>query len=237
MEPINRFHPVKAITYFTSEMSTSADVCMQSVHRFGMTGRAYNSVDPTYRLMNPVLKEQRGAGYWLWKPYILYREMMQSEDGQVILYMDAGVELIGEPIWLKDVQDVWLFGNMYQHEHWCKNDAMQMIYDGPYDKQVQASVIAVKVSGRSKDIIKEWLTWCEMPGLLDDSPSKTKNRKGFQEHRHDQAILTCVAYKHGLPLHYWPARYNDAFDYTREGYSDTYGVCFNHHRKRNSEWQ
>jgi hypothetical protein len=236
MEPINRFHPVKAITYFTSDMSTSADVCMQSVHRYGMTGRAYSSVDPTFRMLNPVMNEVRGAGYWLWKPYILLKEMMQSDDGDVVVYMDAGVEMIDEPTWLKGLDNVWLFGNQYKHEDWCKGDVMDAIYHGPYDKQVQASVVAVRVNGWTKTFVKEWLTWCEMPGFLDDSPSKSKNRKGFQEHRHDQAILTCLAYKYGIPLHWWPARYNKSFDYPKNGYRDNYGVCFNHHRFRNRDW-
>jgi hypothetical protein len=236
MEPINRFHPVRAITYFSSEMSKSAELCMESIHRFGMTGRAYTSVDPTFKMLNPVITETRGAGYWLWKPYIILREMMQMDDGETLLYLDAGVEMIAEPTWLKGLKDVWLFGNMYNHTEWCKADVMEAIHHGPYKKQVQASVMAFKVNGWTKTFVKEWLTWCEMPGFLDDSPSKIKNKPGFQEHRHDQAVLTCVAYKHNIPLHWWPARYNNQFDYPRTGYSDEYGVCFNHHRKRNSEW-
>jgi hypothetical protein len=236
MEPIDRFHPVRAITYFSSEMSRSAELCMESVHRFGMTGRAYTSVDPTFRLLNPVITETRGAGYWLWKPYIILKEMMQMDDGEVLVYLDAGVEITHEPTWLKKLDQVWLFGNMYNHTEWCKADVMEAIHNGPYKKQVQASVMAFRVNGWTKTFVKEWLTWCEMPGFLDDSPSKSKNRHNFQEHRHDQAVLTCVAYKHGIPLHWWPARYNDQFDYPKGDYSDEYGVCFSHHRRRNSEW-
>lgn len=229
------FHKMRVITYFTPDMSIAAGKLIDSAHRFGMSARGYTDVDPTYRLMNSVFNEHRGAGYWLWKPYIIFREMMHMSDGEYLMYCDAGVELLAEPVFQTD--DVWLYGNMYQHEHWCKADTMNMIYPGPYGKQVQASVIIVNVNGHSKNIIKEWLTWCEMPGLLDDCPSKTKNRKGFQEHRHDQAVLTCVAYKYGIPLHWWPASYNNGqFTYPREGYSDTYGVQYNHHRKRNHEW-
>ena len=228
---------MRLITYFTPNMSVSAGKLIESAHRYGIAARGYTSVDPTYRLMNPVIQEHRGAGYWLWKPYIIYREMMGMEDGEYLMYSDAGVELINDPTALMGLEDVLLFGNMYEHEHWCKGDTMHMIYNGPYGKQVQASVMIIMVNGHTKNIIKEWLTWCEMPGLLDDSPSKTKNRKEFQEHRHDQAVLTCVAYKYGIKLHYWPATYNNGqFNYSRDGYNDEYGVFFHHHRKRDHEW-
>lgn len=237
MGRFNQIHTMKAITYFSSDMSRSAEVCIASLRRFGIAADAYSSVDPIFKLLNPVMQERRGAGYWLWKPYIILKEMMAMEDGQILLYMDAGVEMTSVPTWLDEVKDIWLFGNMYQHEEWCKADVMEAIHKGPYDKQVQASVVAFKVDGQTKTFVKEWLTWCEMPGFLDDSPSKHKNRKGFKEHRHDQAVLTCLAYKYGIPLHWWPARYNDKFDYPKDGYSDSYEVCFNHHRLRNSDWK
>lgn len=227
---------MKLITYYTSDMSISGVRCLTAAKSFGFDAFARLDIDHTYRTMNPVLSEQRGAGYWLWKPYILLREMMMGKDGDVIVYMDAGVEMTGEQKWLEGLDEIWIFGNMYEHEHWCKGDAMEMIHPGPYSKQVQASVIAVRVSEFSRRFVKEWLTWCEMPGLIDDSPSRSANRDGFREHRHDQAILTCVAYKYGIPLHYWCARYNDAFDYPKGEYRDAYPVCLNHHRKRNSEW-
>ena len=59
----------------------------------------------------------------------------------------------------------------------------------------------------------------------------------FQEHRHDQALLTAVAQKYNLRLHWWPAVYNDgAFTYDKGTYTDSYPPIFHHHRKRNDEW-
>jgi hypothetical protein len=109
--------------------------------------------------------------------------------------------------------------------------------DGDY-KQVQASVIFVRVSERSKEIIKAWLCWCMMPNLIDDSKSFEPNHPEFQEHRHDQALLTNISIMYDLKKHYWPAQYNNgAFTYDKiEQYKeDKYPIIFHHTRKRNHE--
>jgi hypothetical protein len=86
----------------------------------------------------------------------------------------------------------------------------------------------------------ERMTWSEFRYLIDDSPSVFPNHPEFREHRHDQAILTTLAYREGIKLHYWPASYNDgAFIYEKlpEYAQDNYPIMFNHHRKRNHEFE
>ena len=36
---------------------------------------------------------QRGYGYWLWKPYIIKKKMEQLEVGDILLYLDCGCEI------------------------------------------------------------------------------------------------------------------------------------------------
>lgn len=110
-----------------------------------------------------------------------------------------------------------------------------------FGKQVQASVIAIRASSRARRFVNEWLRWCRFDGgkLIDDSPSQKGNHPYFREHRHDQAILTTLAYRERINLHYWPAMYNDgAFTYEKlpEYAGDDYPVLFHHHRRRDSEW-
>ncbi len=109
-------------------------------------------------------------------------------------------------------------------------------FDG--GNQVQASVIVIRNSQNSKWLVSEWLKWCTVSGMIDDSPSKYPNHPEFQEHRHDQAVLTTLAYQQKLtPFHWWPAMYNAGnFTYEKTGYTDTYPVLFHHHRMRNSDF-
>jgi len=240
------------LTFATDDMSKSAERCILSLRNHGCERVEYHK--PTYsngffqmEKFNPEIMEQpRGAGYWLWKPCIIYWTMRFYNDNDIIVYADAGVEVINNLKYIIDrmgQNDVWLFGNMYNHVDWCKWDVINKILLARFEnvfkyKQAQASVIIVRNTPSARMFIKEWLLWCQMPGLIDDSPSKTPNWSEFQEHRHDQAILTTLAIRDHIPLHWWPASYNNGgFTYPKEGYEkDNYPVLFNHHRKRNNEY-
>ena len=41
---------------------------------------------------NFILKNKKGFGYWLWKPYIIKKTIAQMKDGDILLYLDAGCE-------------------------------------------------------------------------------------------------------------------------------------------------
>lgn len=234
------------ITLFaTDNMSTAARLCKQSAFRNGVnTGWVWNeySLKQTdFYVQNKLILDQpRGFGFWAWKPFIILDIMnTRCNEGDILIYSDAGVEFINnvEHIISRMDQDIFLFGNMYDHQHWCKMDTMKELDVYPNGKQVQASVIFFRVNAMTKLFVYEWLSYCVNPHLIDDSPSESPNHPEFREHRHDQAILTCFAYAQGLKLHWWPAMYNNgAFVYEKGLYKDNYPVMFHHHRKRNHEF-
>jgi hypothetical protein len=56
--------------------------------------RVFDS-DPRFADRNKnILQRKRGAGYWLWKPYIIYRELYAARDGDIIIYADAAVNVV-----------------------------------------------------------------------------------------------------------------------------------------------
>jgi hypothetical protein len=161
------------------------------------------------------------------------------DEGDHLIYSDAGIEFCGNVNYILDrmTSDIWLFGNSWEHRFFCKGDIVKAIGGDPSGKQVQASVIVIRNSKASRAFVKEWLKWCQVPGLIDDSPSVEPNDPEFRENRHDQAILTQLAKRDGMVLHWWPAKYNNgAFEYEKGSYTDNYPVLFHHHRKRNNEW-
>lgn len=232
------------ITFTDENMTKAADMCRISALQNNVdTAAIYrpNDIDKKFYAKNKsILDAERGPGFWLWKPYFIDKTLRKMNEGDHLIYSDAGVEIINNVNWIIDRmdQDVWLFGNMYQHEHWCKRDVIEAIHPtGQFGKQAQASVIVVRNTEAARSFVAEWLKWCQEPGLIDDSPSKTPNHPEFKDHRHDQAILTTLAYRDGIRLHWWPAQYNcGAFVYEKTGYNDQYPVLFHHHRRRNSEW-
>jgi hypothetical protein len=248
---------IYGITYCDETMTKAAELCQKSMERNGvdlcaMATETY--IYPYFKLLNQdIFRNKRGCGYWLWKPYLIWEQLNRIGDGEILIYSDAGVEFIGNVnhIISRMDQDVFLFGNNWNHADWCKFDVMKAINfshiiggaNGLVSygdlKQAQASVIFIRKSPESVRFVKEWLLWCQMPGFIDDSPSIAPNTPTFQEHRHDQAILTCLQIKHGYRLHWWPASYSDgAFVYDKlpQYAGDDYPVLFNHHRKRNNEY-
>lgn len=241
---------IHLVTFSDESMSRSRELCAASAKAHG--------VDHVTECEPAQPSAERGLGFWKWKPQVILHRIDGGDfltplaDGDILIYADAGVEFINNVNYIIDRmdQDIFLFGNNYEHAHWCKRDVVEEIFPHLttifpfpwmlFGKQVQASVIFFRVSDYSRKFVKEWLDWCLFEGgrLIDDSPSRTPNHPEFREHRHDQAILTTMAYREGIKLHYWPAMYNDgAFTYEKlPEYTDDYPILFHHHRRRNHEW-
>lgn len=245
---------VHLVTFSDESMRRSAELCVESAMRHGVDhaiATRWEAIRNSWKFhgFNDGLRERlRGPAYWSWKPFVILETMKLCADGQTVIYSDAGIEFINNVNYIIDRmdQDIFLFGNNWEHAHWCKQDIVNEVWPqashqaGCFGKQVQASVIFVRVSDYTHKFVKEWLDWCLFEGgrLIDDSPSRSPNHPEFQENRHDQAILTTMAYRDGIKLHYWPASYNDgAFTYEKlpEYASDDYPILFNHHRRRDHE--
>ena len=239
------------LTYANSEMTKSAMLAQKSALKHGCNFSVFmneKSISAEfYNLNKPILTQSRGAGYWLWKPYVINKMLNRINENDYLVYTDAGVEFVNNINILinKMDQDVFLFGNNYPHVEWCKSDVMGALlpnweYEIKKDKrQVQASVLIIKNTYGARLFIAEWLKYCQIDHFIDDSHSYKINYTYFAEHRHDQAILTCLAYKYGIILHWWPAQYNDGqfiYDKHPQFNEDNYPIIFHHHRKRNNEW-
>lgn len=241
---------IYGITYSCGKMNRSANLCVESMRKNGVDDTLLYGpelISDEFKLFNiGVWGATRGSSFWVWKSHIIYKTLMSISEGDYLIYSDAGVQFTGSirPILDAMDQDIFLFSNGWPHVHWCKGDVIKEICHneiysghGSFDykaparfEQVQASVIIIKNTQFSRDFIKEWLLYCQMPGFIDDSPSKSSNHPEFAEHRHDQAILTSVAYKHKIRLHYWPEKH---WDNQRHRWpEDTYPIIFNQHRRR-----
>lgn len=256
---------VTLVNFSDESMTASQQLCGQSALSNGVDivwGHTPNTIGREFKELNEdiFIDGVRGAScFWLFKPYIIYKALLQpaTKEGDIIIYADSGVKWINNvnEIISRMDQDIFLFSNGHFHVHWCKADVIKAIIPTSLPvndylfhiagkEQVQASVIFFKVNQNTKNFVKEWLLYCQMPGFIDDSPSKLPNHPEFAEHRHDQSILTCLQIKYGYRLHWWA----DQLWYQSQRYrwpEDTYPSIFVHHRKRdkgkgggiNPEWE
>jgi len=226
------------VSYASDNMTRSLERSRITALRYGCEESLDIKFDPEFKAhCADILSQPRGAGYWLWKPYLIQEAIGDCKVGDIVVYTDAGVEFVNYVGHLLNAMegDIMLFGNHYQHRDWCKRevfDTMECV-DG---HQVQASAMVFRANDSTYEFASEWLQLCMLPDWINDV-CKPDQYPSFQEHRHDQAILTCLQQRYRLKLHWWPAQYNNgAFVYDKGVYTDNYPVIFHHHRKRNNEW-
>lgn len=147
-----------------------------------------------------ITRNARGAGYWLWKPYYILENLNQMGDGDILVYMDAGVSIISDirPLCSLAMQsEIILFENyqgsdyirytslpfsyynfyteINKNKYWCKRDvfiAMGIDNESAWDSpNVDASCMIFKVCKKSIDFVESWLSFCISPGLITDQPN------------------------------------------------------------------
>ena len=154
-----------------------------------------------------ILQQAKGQGYWLWKPYVIWRALEASEDGDLIVYNDSLPEagnVLGRSIlpmlaWLSGgARRVAVARKPALNRTWTKRDCFYHMGcdDAAYwdREQVIATYIAFIAGPETRSLIGEWLQFCRDRRILTDDPNTCglENFQGFQDHRHDQSVLSNV---------------------------------------------
>ncbi|CAF3853609.1 unnamed protein product [Adineta steineri] len=197
------------------------------------------NTDPIFANRNKnILNRKRGAGYWLWKPFILLQELYLARDGDIIVYSDAAVNFIGNISYLtkltenQDIVVFRLFG--WKESSLTKRDALIVLdVDKPEYTTTSAglaSYIVVKRSFTSLRFVSEWLTYAQDSRVITDDGNVlgSPNYPGFRAHRHDQSILSLLAKKWKLTVYPDPSQYGEG-----EKSQRPYPAIFDHHRSKN----
>jgi len=155
---------------------------------------------------------ERGNGYWKWKPRLILMAMEMAEPDTFILYMDAGdyhhIEFFN---WLAEYEktnDQLFVTRGYMHREWTKGDCFDAMdcrdLMNRMDMQLEAGLIGLRNTAENIELVKEWMEWMERDMILNDAPSFYPNHIDFKEHRHDQSILTNLVLQRGITMHYVP---------------------------------
>jgi hypothetical protein len=168
--------------------------------------------DDVMNLFSPVRFDQiRGFGYWAWKPYLINRKIDSLQDGDVLVYLDAGFEInpSGESrftYYLDFVarHDVLVFQVPHQYRLWVKpHSSLKIGAQDYFRNQIHAGFIMLKVSDVSRRIISRWyeLAFKDSGSALSDWVEEGQSlESGFIEHRHDQAVLSHIIISENLTV-------------------------------------
>lgn len=155
---------------------------------------------------------ERGYGYWQWKPYLIRRIMDRMEEGDYLVYADAGCTLNSRGIprlkeYLCMVEEslcgVLGFDQHFREAEWTKADLFAYFDVLGIDKymnhgQVAGTCIILQKKPDSQKVIDEWFYIMHFHhDLATDSPSKIPNAPNFQENRHDQSVFSLLMVKYG----------------------------------------
>jgi len=167
----------------------------------------YQHLDPSFRAKNhAILSQARGAGYWLWKPYIIWLTLANLPLDSIVFYCDSGAEFIGSARESIDLlqsidQPILCYEHAGYHyeEKWTKGDTFSLMGYTPQKRiQMSASYIMIRNNDTARQFAVEWLSYCEDARILTDLPSQYPNDSSFVDHRHDQAVYSILCHQYNF---------------------------------------
>lgn len=145
---------------------------------------------------------KRGAGYWLWKPFIIQKSLNQLRDNDILLYLDAGVLLRKPAEYFKELAQkneitLWREYSKYpSNNYWVDEKVWLSVVgsgNGYHEPHFWAGAILIRNSRTTRSLINNWLELCTKPNLLHPDSSIDYMFNGeLIGHRHDQSLLNCI---------------------------------------------
>jgi hypothetical protein len=157
-----------------------------------------------------ISNNMRGFGYWIWKPKIIYENLIRIPDNETLIYMDGGCELnkyglklMCTYLELTGKSELLAFhlpsenGNCI--EGWTKKHLLNYHTDNysqvnDQGNMIEAGIILLKNTRAVREFIRIWLDVIVADNyrLVNDDNCGEIESPIFKENRHDQSILTLL---------------------------------------------
>lgn len=168
-----------------------------------------------------ILSARRGAGFWLWKPYIVRKTLSEVADGDYVFYCDSGSHFISSIRPLVDRCEqrnasVMVFEVKYLERAYTKRDAFILMdcdtKEFAETRQRLSGFNLWKKCRRSQELAAEWLEYSQDARILTDGDNQMgkRNYEGFIDHRHDQSALSLVTKKRGVVADRDPSQFGNS---------------------------
>lgn len=163
-----------------------------------------------FEIFGRVIEEfPQGYGLWSWKPYLVSRELSKLQDGDILVYVDVGVEINprGLARFCQYLDHTSVNGNLFfsvglQHRFFAKPSPELLTQENFFRNQVVGGIFMLRVCSTSKTLLTRWLELCQLNEaefLKDDVAAPGEKIPGFVAHRHDQAVLSKVVFDLEVP--------------------------------------
>jgi hypothetical protein len=236
------------ISYANERYAKSQDILLKSSIEYGKVDKVIN-YNPEYiksksfYIKNKyILDKTRGAGCWCWKFFIILETLNTLEEGDCVLYLDAGIEVLDNinPL-IKIAQESSNNGPMlfrlpggHKNKTWTKRDCFILTYcdsEKYWNGDLVNGAISLWVKNEKNiNFLKEWLRYARDPRIITDDTLMCgkPNLLEFKDHRHDQSILSLMAIKYNLEVWRSPCQWGNE---DKDKFTNSeYGQLINHHR-------
>lgn len=221
---------IAAVTYSTEDYQDARKYNVKMAYKKGKVDQVFEytneCITEEFRNKNKkILNCKRGAGYWLWKPYVVNNVLEQLKTNDYLFYCDSGAFLIKDlHILVKymdnEKTDLMIFQLPFIEKNWTKRDIfIELSCDKKQftdSMQRCATYFLLKKTDNTVKLMNEWLEYAQKYELISDENNLLygqPNYEGFRDNRHDQSILSVLSKKYGYKA------YEDIsqFRYPRKG--------------------
>jgi hypothetical protein len=207
------------VTFSGARYHVPTERTVQNARKFGAThvtvyddkwllDQADYVKDAKWLLEHP---KMRGVGWFAWKPYVLLHALQTCGPADTVLYIDGDTTPVADLTPLFDIgqrDDIMLFraNGWPRADVWTKGECfrkMKMDEEKYWGAQCAcARFLVLTPSVLVLTMLWEWYRLCLLPecNTYDLDPGVVQ-RKGFREHRCEQAILGLLAKKRGHRLY------------------------------------
>ena len=176
-------------------------------------GRADVVASGFYAANRAILDQPRGAGYWLWKPLLIRQMLDRLGPDDILFYTDTAIDgwydfrrypaaLVGA---LRRSTGGYLIGPVLRQHGpltaWTKRDAIVLagcagspILANPL---VQGSPNLWRATDEARALLDAWIALARDPRALTDNADTLAPAALTVRHRHDQSLLSLVAWRDG----------------------------------------
>ena len=211
---LNQKYKIVAISYGSEQYNKQLEYNGKSALEIAKVNEFYGykpkDIDHDFREKNKyILEKGRGNGYWLWKPYFLYKTLKEKLDyGDYLIYSDAAIMYVDSAQKLVDFLkekklDMYLHRLPHLERQYTKRDAFILLgVDQPFYAETGQFNAAFQIYRKTKFtefFLEEYLYYAQDKRIITDDANElgVGNYDDFRDHRHDQSILSLLTKKYG----------------------------------------
>jgi hypothetical protein len=207
---------ITLITYGDKNFKNSKLRLLKNAKLFGIENTyafGPNDIDKNFKLRtSPFIFQKRGAGYWIWKPYFLKKIFDTIQDGEIIIYLDAGcdINLNGKPAFYEYVnfmdQNKGVFSfhipNCFEFEY-TNESTFNFFNVKQGDKifnseQLVGGIFMLRKNNFTSYLVDQYFSIALNNPILFTDDYDWGIDKNYKEHRHDQSIFSILRKKEDL---------------------------------------